>query len=109
MPSTPSYLSFVLDQLSGLDDIAFRPMMGEYLLYYRGKLVGGIYDDRFLVKPTPSALALMPNAGKEIPYDGAKEMLLVDNLDSKPFLRTLLDALHADLPAPKRKPHVQRP
>ena len=109
MPSTPSYLSFVLDQLSGLDDITFRPMMGEYLLYYRGKLVGGIYDDRFLVKPTPTALALLPNAEKEIPNDGAKEMLLVDNLDSKPCLRTLLDALHADLPAPKRKPHAQRP
>jgi TfoX/Sxy family transcriptional regulator of competence genes len=109
MPSTPSYLSFIFDQLSGLDNIACRPMMGEYLLYYRGKLVGGIYDDRFLVKPTPSALTLMPNAEKEIPYDGAKEMLLVDNLDSKPFLKTLLDALHADLPAPKRKPHAQRP
>ena len=108
MPSTPSYLSFVLDQLSGLDDITFRPMMGEYLLYYRGKLVGGIYDDRVLVKPTPSAMRLMPHAEKDIPYDGAKEMLLVDNLDSKPFLQTLLAALYADLPPQKRKPHFKK-
>ena len=113
MASSKAYLEFVLDQLSGLDGISYRPMMGEFLLYCRGRLLGGVYDDRLLLKPTKAALRVLEESaaawGRDIPYDGAKEMLLVDNLDSKPFLQTLLDALHADLPAPKRKPHVQRP
>ena len=78
-------------------------MMGEYIVYYRGKVVGGIYDDRFLVKPTKSATAMMPNADVELPYDGAKEMLLVDNVDNKDFLRELLEAMYAELPVPKKK------
>ena len=78
-------------------------MMGEYIVYYRGKVVGGIYDDRFLVKPTKSAAAMMPNADVELPYDGAKEMLLVDNVDNKDFLRELLETMYEELPAPKRK------
>jgi len=78
-------------------------MMGEYIVYYRGKVVGGIYDDRFLVKPTKSAAAMMPNADVELPYDGAKEMLLVDNVDNKDFLRELLEAMYAELPVPKKK------
>ncbi len=78
-------------------------MMGEYIVYYRGKVVGGIYDDRFLVKPTKSAAAMMPNADVELPYDGAKEMLLVDNVDNKDFLRELLEARYAELPVPKKK------
>jgi len=78
-------------------------MMGEYIIYYRGKVVGGIYDDRFLVKPTKSAAAMMPNADVELPYDGAKEMLLVDNVDNKDFLRELLEAMYAELPVPKKK------
>ena len=77
--------------------------MGEYIIYYRGKVVGGIYDDRFLVKPTKSAAAMMPNADVELPYDGAKEMLLVDNVDNKDFLRELLEAMYAELPVPKKK------
>ena len=101
MPSTKAYLDFVSDQLSEAGEVSFRPMMGEYVLYYRGKVIGGIYDDRFLVKPTKSAAALMPDAQKELPYAGAKEMLLVDNVDDKAFLRELLDALYADLPARK--------
>ena len=78
-------------------------MMGEYIIYYRGKVVGGIYDDRFLVKPTKSAAAMMPNADRELPYEGAKEMLLVDNVDNKAFLRELLEAMFDELPAPKKK------
>lgn len=102
MPSSKPYLDFILDQLSGAGDVSYRPMMGEYVLYCRGKVIGGIYDDRFLVKPTRSALSMMPDAKKELPYEGAKEMLLVDNLDDRAFLRELLDALCAELPARKK-------
>ena len=103
MASSKEYLDYVLDQLSDLDDISCRAMMGEYILYYRGRIVGGIYDDRFLVKPTKSALAIMPNAEKEPPYDGAKEMLLVEDVDSREFLKKLLEAMYPELPAPKKK------
>ena len=103
MASSKDYLEFVLEQLSELDNITYKAMMGEYIIYYRGKIVGGVYDDRFLVKPTPSAKALMPEAGLELPYEGAKEMLLVDNVDNKEFLRELLEAMYDELPAPKKK------
>lgn len=103
MASSKGYLDFVLEQLSDLEDVSCRTMMGEYIIYYRGKVVGGIYDDRFLVKPTKSAVAMMPNAGMELPYDGAKEMLLVDNVENKDFLRELLEAMYKELPVPKRK------
>lgn len=103
MASTREYLEFVLDQLSGLDDITYRAMMGEYIIYYRGKVAGGIYDDRFLVKPTKSAENMMPDAARELPYEGAKEMLLVDDIDNKEFLTELLNAMYDDLPAPKKK------
>ena len=103
MASTKEYLDFVLEQLSELDDISFRAMMGEYILYYRGKAFGGIYDDRFLVKPTKAASGLMPEAEKELPYDGAKEMLLVDNVENREFLRDLLEAMYDELPAVKKK------
>lgn len=103
MPSSKSYLQFILDQLSGLDEITFRAMMGEYILYYRGKVVGGIYDDRLLVKPTKSARALMPQAALELPYEGAKAMLLVDEVDNRAALADLFNALYDDLPAPKTK------
>lgn len=96
-------MDFILEQLSELDDVSYRAMMGEYILYYRGKIIGGIYDDRFLVKPTKSAEAMMPNAEMELPYDGAKEMLLVDDVDNKEFLRELLEAMYSELPAPKKK------
>ena len=101
MASTKAYLDFILDQLSGLDEITYRAMMGEYIIYYRGRIVGGIYDDRFLVKPTKSAAAMMPDAERELPYEGAKEMLLVDNVDDREFLQKLLDAMYEELPAPK--------
>ena len=103
MASSKEYLNFILDQLSGLDDISCRAMMGEYIVYYRGKIVGGIYDDRFLVKPTKSAAAMMPDADKELPYEGAKEMLLVDNVENREFLQELLNAMYDELPAPKKK------
>ena len=103
MASSKEYLDFILDQLSGLDDITSRKMMGEYVIYYRGKVVGGIYDDRFLVKPTKSAVAMMPDTDMELPYEGAKEMLLVDNLENREFLQELLDAMYDELPAPKKR------
>lgn len=103
MASSREYLDYILEQLSGLKDVAYRPMMGEFILYYRGKIVGGIYDDRLLVKPVPSALSLMPCADREPPYDGAKEMLLVDRVDSREFLERLFGAMHGELPAPGKK------
>lgn len=103
MASSREYLDFIMEQLSGLKDISFRAMMGEYILYYRGKVVGGIYDDRFLVKPTVSAAAMMPNAERELPYEGAKEMLLVDNVDNQQFLRELIEKVYGELPEPKKK------
>lgn len=105
MASNKKYLDFILEQLSGLEGITFKPMMGEYILYLRGKIVGGIYDDRFLVKPTKSATAMMPDAERELPYEGAKEMLLVDNVDNREFLNELLTAMFDELPAPKQKKH----
>jgi len=91
------------DQLSGLDGITYRAMMGEYVLYYRGKAFGGIYDDRFLVKPVKAAVAMMPDADRELPYEGAKEMLLVDDVENREFLGRLLEAMVEELPAPKKK------
>ena len=103
MPSSREYLSFILEQLSDLKDITYKPMMGEFLIYYRGKLVGGIYDDRLLVKPVKSALSYLPQAEYSFPYEGAKEMLLVDNVDDKAFLTGLFEAIYDDLPMPKIK------
>ena len=102
MSSSKQYLEFVLEQLSNLKDISYRAMMGD-IIYYQGKIVGGIYDDRFLVKPTKSAISMMPNATMELPYKGAKEMLLVDEVDNKEFLAELFNAMYNKLPAPKRK------
>lgn len=103
MASSKDYLDFILEQLSGLEDISCRSMMGEYILYYRGRIFGGIYDDRFLVKPTASARAMMPDADLELPYEGAKEMILVDDVDNKEFLSELLEKMYDELPAPKKK------
>ena len=102
MASHREYLDFILEQLSGLDHVTYRAMMGEFIIYYRGKIIGGIYDDRFLVKPTKAAIARMPDADREIPYEGAKEMLLVDNVDSREFLTELIKAMTDELPAPKK-------
>ncbi|RHR15561.1 competence protein TfoX [Blautia sp. AF19-34] len=103
MASSKEYLTFILEQLSDLEGISYRAMMGEYIIYYREKIVGGIYDDRLLVKPVKSAVSLMPNAIYELPYDGAKELLLVDNVDNKDFLTKLFVATYDELPAQKKK------
>ena len=97
MASSKSYLEFIMDQLSGLNGISWRAMMGEYILYYKGKIVGGIYDDRFLVKLTKSAVSMIPKATKELPYEGAKEMLLVDNVEDRSFLKALMIAICKEL------------
>ena len=107
MASSKEYLEFVLEQLSELDDITYRAMMGEYIIYYRGKVAGGIYDDRFLVKPVQAARELMPNARLEKPYDGAKDMLLADELEDREFLKKLFEAMYEELPAPKKKKETQ--
>ncbi len=103
MASSKEYLTFILEQLSDLEEISYRAMMGEYIIYYREKIVGGIYDDRLLVKPVKSAVSLMPNAIYELPYVGAKEMLLVDDVDNKDFLTRLFVAMYDELPTPKKK------
>ena len=103
MASGKAYLDFLLEQLGPCEELRFRPMMGEYILYWDGKVVGGVYDDRLLVKPTPSALAMLPGAARELPYEGAKEMLLVDRVEDGAFLRRLLAALAGELPATKRR------
>lgn len=106
MASTKEYLNFVLDQLSGLEGIKYRPMMGEYLLYCRGKVVGGVYDDRLLIKPLPSALRVLEESGREwgreFPYEGAKEMLAADP-DDRELIRRVIEAAAGDLPEKRRK------
>ena len=103
MASSKEYLDFVMEQLSGLDEISSRAMMGEYILYYRGRVFGGIYDDRLLVKPVPAAVKMMPDAEMELPYEGAKEMLLVDDVDNQAFLCRLVDSMWEELPEKKKE------
>lgn len=103
MASSKEYLEFVLEQLSELEEITYRSMMGEFIIYYQGKIVGGIYDDRFLVKAVKSAISYMPSASYELPYEGGKEMLLVDEVDNKEFLEGLFIAMYEELPTPKTK------
>lgn len=103
MASSKGYLNYILEQLSEVDGISYRAMMGEYIIYYQGKIIGGIYDDRFLVKPVKSAKTLMSSASMEVPYEGAKEMLLVDDVDNKEFLAKLFNSMYEELPAPKAK------
>ena len=103
MASSKDYLAFIMDQLSLLDDVSYRAMMSEYIIYYRGKVIGGIYDNRFLVKDTKAARNLMPGAELELPYEGAKEMIMVDEVDNREFLRDLFDAMYPELPSPKPK------
>ena len=103
MSSSNGYLNYILEQLSEADKISHRAMMGEYILYCRGKVIGGIYDDRFLIKPTEHAKKMMPKAVYELPYEGAKEMLLVDNVEDKAFLAQLVNGVADELPVPKKK------
>ena len=103
MGSSKEYLEYILEQLSDLEDITYRAMMGEYILYYRGKIFGGIYDDRFLIKPVKIAREMMPDANMELPYDGAKEMLLVDDVENREFLKELIEAMYDELPAARKR------
>ena len=103
MASDKEYLEYILEQLAMPEDVSYRAMMGEYVLYYRGKVIGGIYDDRFLVKPVKSAAAMMPQAVTELPYEGAKAMLLVDNVENTEFLQALVKAMYDELPPPKKR------
>ena len=103
MASGKDYLNYVLEQLSGLEEITHRAMMGEYILYYKGRILGGIYDDRLLVKPVKAAVAMLPEASYELPYEGAKEMLLVDRVDDRAFLTKLVEGMYEELPAPKKR------
>ena len=103
MTSNKQYLEYILERLSGLDDISYRAMMGEYIIYYRGKIIGGIYDDRFLIKPVKSAKAMMPNADMELPYEGAREMILVDETENEDFLKELIEAMYDELPSPRKR------
>ena len=107
MASSKEYLEFILGQLSELEEITYRAMMGEFIIYYRGKIIGGIYDDRLLVKPVKSAISYMPTAPYELPYEGAKQMLLVDEVDNKNFLAGLFNVMYEKLPAPKPKKKKQ--
>ena len=103
MASDKEYLEYILEQLAMPEDVSYRAMMGEYILYYRGKVIGGIYDNRFLVKPVKSAAAMMPQAVTELPYEGAKAMLLVDNVENTDFLQALVKAMYDELPSPKKR------
>jgi TfoX/Sxy family transcriptional regulator of competence genes len=103
MASSKEYMEFIMEQLSSLEDIQSLFMMGEYVVYYRDKVVGGIFDNRFLIKPVPSAVRMMPNAQLAIPYDGAKSMLMVDNLENSDFLRDLFETIYNELPQTKRR------
>lgn len=105
MASSKEYVDFVLEQCEGL---SARAMMGEYVLYYNGKVVGGVYDNRLLVKPVQSARVLMPGAPKELPYAGAGEMLLVENIEDREFLQKLFAAICEELPEPKKKKRRQK-
>lgn len=103
MSSSKDYLQFITEQLSGLEEISYRPMMGEYIIYYRGKIVGGIYDNRLLVKPVKSAVSYMPWPVYRLPYEGAREMIFVNDVEDKEFLTGLFNAMYDELPPPKSK------
>ena len=101
MPSSKEYLNYILDRLSPLSEISYRPMMGEYIIYYKGKIAFEICDNRLLVKPVPAALKMLPNASLEPPYAGAKDMILVENVDDGELLRSLVEKIYCEPPAPK--------
>lgn len=103
MASSKEYLNFILEQLSGMEGISYRAMMGEFIIYYNGKIVGGIYDDRFLIKPVKAAMAMLPDAKMELPYEGGKEMLFVEDVDNREFLEKMFTAIYEELPEPKKK------
>lgn len=103
MSTSSEYLEFILEQLSGLDSITHKKMMGEYIIYYQGRIAALLCDERMLIKPVPSAIKMMPDADYEPPYEGAKDMLLCDNVDDKDFLEKLFKTIYPELPEPKKK------
>ena len=103
MASSKEYLEYVLEQLSDLEEITYRAMMGEYIIYFKGKIIGGVYDDRFLIKPGKASREMMCDATMELPYGGAKEMILVDNIEDKEFLKELIESMYDELPSPRRR------
>ena len=103
MASSKEYLDYIMEQLSPLDEITSRPMMGEYIIYHKGKVIGGIYDNRFLIKPVKAAREMIPDAQYELPYEGAGEMILVEETDNRAFLCELIEAMYDELPLPKKK------
>ena len=103
MASSKEYLDFILDQFSELEEMSYRQMMGEYILYYRGKIIGGIYDNRLLLKPVKVVMDQLGQLRLERPYEGAKEMILLEDLEDKSFLARLIRDMYEVLPAPKVK------
>ena len=102
MPTRPEFRNFILNQLSSLDKISSKQMMGEYIIYFRGKIAAYLCDNRLLVKPVPSALAFVKNPEFASPYPGAKEMLLIEDIDSATYLTDLFLAIFNELPFPKK-------
>ncbi|MBQ3527486.1 MAG: TfoX/Sxy family protein [Clostridia bacterium] len=103
MASSKEYFDFISDQLSGLRDVTYRRMMGEYIIYYKEKIVGGIYDNRLLVKPVAAAVRLLPEAPREVPYEGTSEMLLVEDVERRELLESLFFAMYDELPPPRKR------
>lgn len=103
MASHEQYLQYILDQLSLLQDITYRKMMGEYLIYYQDKLIGGIYDDCFLLKPVPILLSFIKKPLYKKPYPHAKKMIWLKELDDKEFLAVLIRDMYESLPVKKKR------
>ena len=101
MASSKDFLDFVLDQLSILPDINYRAMMGEFIIYYHGKIIGGIYDNRLLIKPTESVLKIIPDAKMEIPYPKGKPMIMIPDIENRELLVKLFNAIYSELPERK--------
>ena len=103
MATSKVFFEFISEQLSPFEDVSYRYMMGEYIIYYRGKIVGGLYDDRLLVKNVPSAKDVLPDAETVVPYENAKEMIMVEDVENRDFLMDLFNAMYDELPMPKKK------
>lgn len=103
MASSKEFLEYILEQLSEVEEITYRAMMGEYIIYYKGRIACGIYDDRLLIKPVKSAIDYVSDIRYEVPYEGAKEMILIEEVDNKEYLTELFKAIYDDLPTPKKK------
>ncbi len=103
MATSKDFLAYILDNLSGVEGITYRQMMGEYIIYMNGRIAAYVCDNRLLIKPVPSSVRLMPDAVYESPYKGAKEMLLCEDTEDREFLKTLFEAIYDELPEPKKR------